>query len=61
VAAGDLRLPASRGEGKPLPAWHPLRTGDPESVHRAGQSVRGWTVSEVDAGELEYHIVEREL
>jgi uncharacterized cysteine cluster protein YcgN (CxxCxxCC family) len=47
--------------GEPLPAWHPLITGDPESVHRAGESVRGWTVSEDEAGELEHHLVEREL
>ena len=33
-------------EGKPLPLWHPLITGDPESVHRAGVSVRGQTLSE---------------
>ena len=33
-------------EGKPLPRWHPLITGDPESVHRAGVSVRGRTISE---------------
>jgi uncharacterized cysteine cluster protein YcgN (CxxCxxCC family) len=33
-------------EGKPLPLWHPLITGDPQSVHRAGVSVRGQTVSE---------------
>ncbi|HEX7758365.1 MAG TPA: YcgN family cysteine cluster protein [Caulobacteraceae bacterium] len=33
-------------EGKPLPAWHPLITGDPESVHTAGVSVRGQTISE---------------
>jgi uncharacterized cysteine cluster protein YcgN (CxxCxxCC family) len=33
-------------EGKPLPLWHPLITGDPDSVHRAGVSVRGQTVSE---------------
>ena len=48
-------------EGDPLPDWHPLITGDPESVHRAGQSVRGWTVSEDEAGDLEHHLVEREL
>ena len=47
------------GEG--LPDWHPLVTGDPESVHRAGMSVRGWTVSEDEAGDLEHHMVERRL
>ena len=33
-------------EGKPLPNWHPLITKDPESVHKAGVSMRGKTVSE---------------
>ncbi|MEO8812651.1 MAG: YcgN family cysteine cluster protein [Caulobacteraceae bacterium] len=33
-------------EGKPLPNWHPLITGDPQSVHAAGVSVRGQTISE---------------
>ncbi len=46
-----------RSLGQPLPDWHHLNTGDPESVHRAGASVRGWTISEVDAGELEYHVI----
>jgi uncharacterized cysteine cluster protein YcgN (CxxCxxCC family) len=48
-------------EGKKLEDWHPLISGDPESVHRAGQSVRGWTVSELDAGDLEHHLVERDI
>ncbi len=33
-------------ESKPLPRWHPLITGDPESTHKAGVSVRGQTISE---------------
>ena len=48
-------------EGKSLPDWHPLITGDPESVRRAGQSVSGWTVSEDEVGDLEHHLIDREL
>lgn len=32
--------------GEALPEWHPLISGDPESVHRAGVSVRGRVISE---------------
>ena len=33
-------------EGRDLPDWHPLITGDPDSVHKAGVSIRDQTVSE---------------
>ena len=48
-------------EGERLTEWHYLVCGDREAVHRAGESIRGWTISEVDAGDLEHHCVEREL
>ncbi len=50
-----------RAAGEPLPAWHYLVSGSRETVHEAGMSTRGWTVSEVDAGDLEYHLVDRDL
>ena len=53
--------PRPTADGKPLPSWHYLISGSRETVHEAGQSTRGWTVSEVDAGELEYHLVDRGL
>lgn len=50
-------------QGNPLPNWHPLITGDPESVHAAGQSVRGITVSEaaVDEDDWDDYLLEQEL
>jgi hypothetical protein len=47
-----------RAEGKPLPDWHPLRTGDPESTARTGRSVRGWALPERRGRRLEHHIIE---
>jgi hypothetical protein len=44
-------------EGKDLEWWHPLVSGDPETVHRAGVSVRGRAVPEALAGDLEDHVV----
>jgi uncharacterized cysteine cluster protein YcgN (CxxCxxCC family) len=61
-------LPAScayklRHQGRPLPAWHPLRTGDAESVHRAGVSARGIVLPEgaVPVEDWEEHIIEEPL
>lgn len=45
-------------EGKDLAWWHPLLSRDPESVHRAGVSVRGRAVPEQLAGDLEDHVVD---
>ncbi|WP_226635663.1 YcgN family cysteine cluster protein [Brevundimonas poindexterae] len=40
-------------EGRSLADWHPLVSGDPETVHTAGVSIRGQTVSELTLDEPE--------
>ena len=50
-----------RANGEKLPDWHYLVSGDREAVHQAGESTRGWTVSEDDAGDLEHHMTDRRL
>ena len=45
-------------EGKKLPAWHPLLTGSPGSVKRAGVSISSYAIKESMAMDLEDHIIE---
>ena len=50
-----------RARGLPLPAWHYLISGDRESIHEAGQSIRGKVIPETKAGPLEQHILDAPL
>ncbi|RKF14205.1 YcgN family cysteine cluster protein [Roseovarius spongiae] len=49
--------------GKPLFDWHPLISGDPESVHSAGVSMQHRTVSEteIDEDDWEDHVIEEPI
>jgi uncharacterized cysteine cluster protein YcgN (CxxCxxCC family) len=49
--------------GQPLFDWHPLISGNPETVHTANISVRCMTLSEFDINEEDWedHIIEEPL
>lgn len=46
-------------EGKPLYDWHPLISGDAQSVHRAGISLKGLTLADnlIPEQDWEDHII----
>ena len=45
-------------EERDLAWWHPLVSGDPETVHQAGVSVRGRVVSEEGVKDLEDYLIQ---
>jgi uncharacterized cysteine cluster protein YcgN (CxxCxxCC family) len=48
-------------EGKTLPAWHPLLTGQADSAQRAGQSISAYAIKETDVNaedDLEDYVLE---
>lgn len=49
-----------RAAGEPLPAWHPLESGSPESVHSSEVSIRGRSISDefVHPDGYDEHIVQ---
>jgi uncharacterized cysteine cluster protein YcgN (CxxCxxCC family) len=50
-------------EGERLPDWHPLISGTPETVHAAGVSMRGSTVSEFEVADEDWedHIIDEPI
>lgn len=45
-------------EGRDLPLWHPLVTGNPSTVESSGNSIKGKVVPESEADDWEYHLID---
>ena len=45
-------------EGKELPQWHPLVSGDTGSVFSSGNSILGRVVCETEADDLTHHMID---
>ena len=45
-------------DAEPLPDWHPLVSGNPESVKDAGVSISSYAVKESQVDDLEDYIIE---
>ena len=48
-------------QGKDLQWWHPLVSGDPQTVHQAGISARDKVISEKEVDDHEKYVIDREL
>jgi uncharacterized cysteine cluster protein YcgN (CxxCxxCC family) len=45
-------------QGEDLPEWHPLVSGDPDTIVLSGHTVRGRVVPESEADDLEMHLID---
>lgn len=45
-------------DGKPLPSWHPLVSGNQTDIKDAGVSISSYAMKESDINDLEDHVIE---